>query len=113
MALDNKLIQAALYEIESDTRLWSHLLPLVANTGDSTDDIIDKYLAKSKLKGNFPKESFTYTLRYLGGYKLIVIDTRRAESIANALDDVFFSDAPPAEGDWEGDYDGDAFRDRA
>lgn len=101
MAIDNKLLRAVFHEIEPDTRRWGQLVPIVTTVTDSTDRIIEKYLKQADMQGNFPKEVFTFIIRYVDGHKLIILDTRRADMIADMIDDAFFSDAedPAAESD--------------
>lgn len=102
--MDTRLIQAALYEIEPNTGYWHYLIPLVSEAHNDTDKIIAAYLKKADMRGSFPKEVFTYTVKFFGTKKLVVVDTRKAEGLAADIDEIFH---PVYEGSDEDELDPD------
>lgn len=104
MAIDNKLLRAVFHEIEPDTRRWGQLVPIVTTLADNTDRIIEKFLKQADMVGNFPKEAFTYTIRYVDNHKLIVVDTRRADRLADMIDDVFLAEQEDPDAEYDPDY---------
>ncbi len=91
-----RLIRAALRDLEPDEGLWSHFGVLIVPPAACADAAVREFLKRSPRPYVVPQESLVYTVRYIGSDKVIFVDLRRLDALRATVDEVFKGASPPA-----------------
>ncbi|MBM3266585.1 MAG: hypothetical protein FJZ01_02965 [Candidatus Sericytochromatia bacterium] len=83
------LIKAALRDLEPDEDRWKHYGVLVIPNGSCADAAVREYLGRQPRPFPVPLESVSYTVRYIGGDKVVFVDLRRVDGLREAIDEAF------------------------
>ena len=84
-----RLIRAALRELEPDEERWRHYGVLVIHPEACTDTAVREYLRRSPRPFPAPIEALSYTVRYIQGDKVVFVDLRHLDALRSAVDAVF------------------------
>ena len=89
------LIRAALRELEPDEQQWRHFGVLVIPHEACSDAAVREYLRRSPRPFSVPVETLSYTVRYIGGDKVVFVDMRWLDGLKTRVDSLFSqSDRP-------------------
>lgn len=91
-----RLIRAALRELEPDEERWRHFGVLVIPPEACTDTAVREYLKRSPRPFSAPIEALRYTVRYIQGDKVVFVDLRHLDAMRAAVDAVFPEAAVPS-----------------
>lgn len=83
------LIREVLRDLEPDEENWKHFSVLVIPNGACPDSAVREYLKRAPRPFTIPLESLSYTVRYVGGEKVVVVDMRRVDEIRRAVEEAF------------------------
>lgn len=83
------LIREVLRDLEPDEDNWKHFSVLVIPSASCPDSAVREYLKRSPRPFPIPMEALSYTVRYVGGEKVVVVDMRRVDELRRAVEDAF------------------------
>jgi len=89
------LIRAALRDLEPDEDRWKHFGVLVVPAGSCADAAVREYLKRAPRPHPVPMEVLSYTVKYIGGDKVVFVDLRRVDGIREAVDEAFGAKRKP------------------
>lgn len=83
------LIREVLRALEPDEDNWKHFSVLVIPGASCADAAVREYLKRSPRPFPVPIEALSYTVRYVGGEKVVVVDLRRVDGLRQAIEEAF------------------------
>ena len=83
------LIREALRDLEPDEQLWRHFSVLVIPSASCPDSAVREYIKNAPRPFHIPLEALSYTVRYIAGEKVVIVDAHRVDELRRAIEEAF------------------------